>query len=235
MSQDHFYNSWPLGALPKHFQRNEPYLIRELGYDWSDARDIISIFEKKIAAYAGSKYAIAVDCCSNGIFLCMKYLNARGEITIPKRTYASIPMQILHAGCSVKFDETSWSGLYQLKPYPIYDSATRFTKGMYIGNNSFQVLSFQIKKRLPIGRGGMILTDSMEAYQWLKLASYDGRDLSVPSPDPNHINILGWHYYMTPEDAARGILLMDQLPIFNNDTGGDLNYTDLSKIKLFYN
>ena len=37
---------------------------------------------------------------------------------------------------------------------------------MYIGGDNFQTLSFQIKKRLPIGRGGMILTDDKK-YDWL--------------------------------------------------------------------
>ena len=48
---------------------------------------------------------------------------------------------------------------------------------MYVGNDAIQVVSFQIKKRIPIGRGGMILTDSKDAYDWFKYASYDGRDL----------------------------------------------------------
>jgi hypothetical protein len=39
--------------------------------------------------------------------------------------------------------------------------------------------------------------------------------------------------YMTPEDAARGILLMDQVPDDNPDCGGWENYADLSKKKLW--
>lgn len=227
------YNSWPIGKLPKEWQRPEPDLIKQKGYVWEDARDIVVMFENKLAKYAGCKYAITVDCCSNAIFLCLKYVNASGTLTIPTRTYISVPMQIIHTGCTVKFENIEWSGLYQLKPYNIYDSATRFTKNMYVGNNALQVLSFQIKKRLPIGRGGVILTDDESAYNWLKLASYDGRDLNTQYMSDNHIKQLGWHYYMTPEDAARGILLMDQLPEVNEDTGGSNNYFDVSTNKLF--
>ena len=42
-------------------------------------------------------------------------------------------------------------------------------------------------------------------------------------------------HYMTPEDAARGILLMDQTPEFNEDTGNSNTYSDLSNKKIFKN
>jgi len=226
------YRSWPLGAVPESMQRPELAKLRELGYNWSDPRDAIDIFEKKVANYSGAKYGIAVDSCSNGLFLCLKYLNASGKVSIPRRTYVSVPMQIIHAGCRVKFDDREWSGAYQLKPYPIWDAATRFTREMYIGDGALHVVSFQLKKRVPIGRGGMILTNDKEAYRWLKLASYDGRDLNNSYMNDN-FEILGWHMYMTPEDAARGILLMDQIPEVNEDSGCWKNYSDLSTKRIF--
>ena len=42
------YNSWPLGKLPKEFQRPELEMLKENGYEWTDARDVIDIFERKI-------------------------------------------------------------------------------------------------------------------------------------------------------------------------------------------
>lgn len=226
------YNIWPVGKLPKKWQRPELDQIKEKGYNWNDPRDVIDIFEKKVAKFAGSKYAVAVDCCSHGLFLCMKYLNCKDTITIPKNTYVSTPMQILHAGCKVKFENLKWSGVYQLKPYPIWDGAVRWTKNMFVGGDALQVVSFQIKKRIPIGRGGMIMTNSKKAYDWLKYASYDGRDLNTYYADDD-FKMIGWHYYMTPEDAARGILLMDQIPDTNEDTGHSNTYSDLSTKKIF--
>lgn len=224
------FTSWPSGKLPKHFQRPELDQLKTLGYNWNDPRDVVDMFEKKIAAFVGSKYAVTVDCCTHGLFLSMKYLNASGTITIPDRTYVSVAQQIVHAGCQVVFEDIEWSGVYQLKPYAIWDGATRWCKGMYQGG--LHVVSFQIKKRIPIGRGGVILTDDLEAYRWLKKASYDGRDLDVPQWDDDY-EIMGWHYYMTPEDAARGIMLMDQVPEHNEDCGGHENYTPLSTRTLF--
>ncbi len=230
------YNPWPIGKVPKHLQRPELDQIKELGYEWSDPRDVIDIFEKKVADFAGSKYAVSVDCCSHGLFLAMKYLQSTGElekdteITIPKMTYVSAAMQIIHAGNKVKFEDIEWSGVYQMLPTRLWDGAVRWNKGMYVGNNALQVVSFQIKKRIPIGKGGIILTDSPEAYRWLKLASYDGRDLNTPYTDPNHVSMMGYHMYMTPEDAARGIMLIDSVPEHNEDTGNHTTYVDVSKL-----
>lgn len=223
-------NSWPVGKLPKHFQRPELDLLKELGYEWDDPRDAVEIFERKVAEFAGSKYAVAVDCDTHALFLSLKCLNAKGIITIPKHTYQSVPMYIRHAGCEVAFRDEQWSGMYQLEPYPIWDAAVRWRKGMYQGG--LHIVSFQLKKRVPIGRGGMILLDDKNAYEWLKKARYDGRDLSVSQWDDD-ADICGWHMYMTPEDAARGIILMDQIPDENPDSATWENYVDQSQKKLF--
>ena len=228
---DQKYEAWPLGRLPKHWQRPELNLIKELGYDWSDPRDVVGIFEQEIATLTGSKYAVSVDCCSHGLFLCMKYLNISGEITIPNRTWVSVPMQIIHAGCTPIFEDIEWSGIYQLKPYPIWDAAVRLTKDMYVPD-SFMSLSFQIKKTLPIGRGGMILTDNKDAYEWLKKSRIDGRE-TTKRYDEDNVNMLGWHFYMTPEDAARGLMLLHELPNINKDSCCWKNYLDVSKFKVF--
>ena len=49
----------------------------------------------------------------------------------------------------------------------------------------------------------------------------------------DEFEFLGWHMYMTPEDAARGILIFDELPEINDDTGMPINYPDLSNQKVF--
>ena len=233
MSDKNKYTSWPLGRVPKELQRPELDQLTKAGYHWDDPRDAVYMFEDKVAKYSGAKHAIAVDCCSNGLFLCLKYFNASDTITIPSRTYVSVPMQIIHAGCQVRFKDYEWSGAYRLDPYPIIDGAVRFTKDMFMPG-MLQVVSFQLKKRVPIGRGGMILTDNDEANDWLRRASYDGRNIKVPYAEDN-FSMMGYHMYMTPEDAARGILLMDQIPEVNKDSQNSSMYTDLSKQAIFIN
>jgi dTDP-4-amino-4,6-dideoxygalactose transaminase len=201
---------------------------------------IVQMFEEEVADYTGSPYAVSVDSCTNALFLVCKYLKVK-EVTIPSKTYLSVPQSIIHSGGEVVFDTTKetndWSGIYQLKPYPIYDSAKRFTSEMYIPD-SFMCLSFHIKKHLKIGKGGMILTDDEEAVKWFKKARFSGRDeCSYHEDDFDNNPVIGWNFYMMPEIAARGILLINQFydlknkPIDNEDL--ELPYPDLSKFKLY--
>lgn len=226
------FSEWPLGELSKALERPELGLLKQAGYSWSDPYDIVEEFERQVAEFAGCQYAVAVDCCSHGLFLALKYLKATGSITIPKQTYVSVAMQIQHAGCTVAFENLEWSGVYQLKPYPVWDGAVRWRRNMYV--SGIQVVSFQIKKRIPIGRGGIILTNDEQAYNWLKKARHDGRDMQQYYID-DEFEFAGWHYYMTPEDAARGILLMAAIPGDYEDSGNNNTYVDLSNKKIFKN
>ena len=88
---------------------------------------------------------VLTHCC-----LCCEYLNVK-EVTIPARTYLSVPQSIIHAGGRVKFKDYRWKGIYQLEPYPIWDAAKRFTSNMYIPD-TYMCLSFHIKKHLKIGK-----------------------------------------------------------------------------------
>jgi hypothetical protein len=67
-----------------------------------------------------------------------------------------------------------------------------------------------------------------EAYEFFKLWRYDGRDMSKPYDHPDHIQSFGFHYYMTPEDAARGIILMDKIKDVG-DSGSWQNYPNLKQ------
>src|SRR3990172_12074217 len=127
-----------------------------------ERNNVIRQFEKTIANHCGAQYGVAVESCTAAIFLCCKYFNVRW-VHIPKFTYPGVACSIIHAGGKVSFSNDTWSGIYRLYPYEIYDSALRFMRGMYI-RGTFYCLSFHIKKHLPIGRGGMILCDDKKAY-----------------------------------------------------------------------
>lgn len=185
------------------------------------------MFEEVVAEYTGAPYAIALDNCTDAIFLCCTYLKVT-EVTIPKKTYLSVPQAIMTSGGKVNFDDIEWSGIYQLKPYPIYDSARRFTSGMYIPG-TFMCLSFHPKKILKMRKGGMILTDNLEAYKWFKKARHEGRD-EIPYIYDN-IRTIGWNMYMTPPDAADGLWLMSAMDKHNDDSFE--NYPDLTNNDLF--
>jgi dTDP-4-amino-4,6-dideoxygalactose transaminase len=163
---------------------------------------IVDEFEKRISEWCGAPYGVSVESCTMALFLCLQYVGVKEkEVIIPSRTYVGVPCRVIHAGGRVKFDDSAWEGEYELKPHNIWDAALRFKKNMYHGG--FQCLSFHSKKLLPIGRGGMILTDSEEAMRWFRRARFDGRN-PVPLQE-DHFDMLGWNCYMTAEQAARGI------------------------------
>jgi dTDP-4-amino-4,6-dideoxygalactose transaminase len=196
-------------------------------------------FERALCDYTGAPYAVTVDNQSNALFLSMMFEDIKEkEITIPARTYPSVPCEIIHAGGKVKFKEVKGKtikGAYQLEPTNIWDSALRFTADMYIPG-SHMCLSFTGPyKHFKLSKGGAILTDSLEAYHWFKRARYSGR--RECSYHDDHFDMLGWNFYMMPEIAARGLLLMNQF--YNMDgtkkTMEDLElpYPDLSKFKVY--
>jgi len=196
---------------------------------------IVQMFEEEISMYTGAPYAISVDSCTNALFLICKYLEVK-NVTIPSKTYLSVPMSIIHAGGNVIFDKNEktnhWTGIYQLKPYPIYDAAKRLTSNMYIPD-SFMGLSFHIKKQLGIGKGGIILTDNKNAADWFKKARYEGRSEKYYKEDT--IEQLGWNMYMTPQEAAQGLCLMQNYPEHNNDLEEKNGYRDLTEFPIFKN
>jgi dTDP-4-amino-4,6-dideoxygalactose transaminase len=175
---------------------------------------VVADFEKAICDYTGAPYSVAVDNCCNALFLVMKYIGVGGsEVTIPKHTYPGVPCEIINAGAYVKFKDNEGggnilTGAYQLEPYPVYDSALRFTADMYI-RNTYMCCSFTGPyKHLKLTKGGCILTDNEKAYTWLKRARFSGR--GECSYHEDSFEFAGWNYYMIPEIAARGLMLMRQ-------------------------
>lgn len=193
----------------------------------SPAFEVVERFESAVADFAGARHAVAVDCCSHAIFLCCKLLEV-GRVILPARTYISVANYVIHAGGTVEFEDYDWTGVYQLKPYPIIDGAKRFRRGMYEGG--LHCLSFHAKKHIPIGRGGMILTDNADDAAWLRRARYDGREGKPYAQE--RITVTGWHMYMTPAQAARGLELLGNMPSpYPPDLTED--YPDLREMPVF--
>jgi dTDP-4-amino-4,6-dideoxygalactose transaminase len=200
-------------------------------------------FEEKLAHYTGARFAVTLDNMSNGLFLALYYENKIKErteatITIPNRTYPSVPCEIIHAGLKVGFDQVKGKtikGAYQLKGSNVWDSALTFTADMYKPNTHMCVSFTGPYKHFKLSKGGAILTDDHEAYLWFKRARYSGR--REMSYHDDNLDMLGWNFYMMPELAARGLLLMNQ---FYNIDGSkkqnldlELPYPDLSKFEIY--
>ena len=160
-------------------------------------------FEQTIANFYGAPYAIAVDSCTHAMELCMRY-EKYDFVEVPTNTYISVPLIMKKIGIRQwRWEDNQWEKYYYIGSTNIVDAAVYFEKNSYIPGTYF-CLSFQQRKHLPLGRGGMILTDNPTSYYYLKKMSCDGRDFYRPWRDQD-IDVMGYHYYMTPEKAAEGI------------------------------
>jgi len=220
-------------AKPKSLRSKKPGTINGSVYQ------VTKDFEQALCDYTGAPYAVTVDNQSNAMFLALYYEKIKGQtIKIPSRTYPSVPCEIIHAGGKVEFEDlggTTLKGSYQLHPTKVWDSALRFTSDMYIPNTHMCLSFTGPYKHLKLGKGGAILTDDYEAYKWFKRARYSGRNECSYHED--NLDMLGWNFYMMPELASRGLLLMNQFykfdgtPKHNEDL--ELPYPDLSKFDVY--
>ncbi len=162
---------------------------------------VITDFEKEIAKFFGAPFAVAVDCCTHGLELCLR-LKRVEKISVPKHTYLSVPMLSSKLNIDMEWTDEKWQDYYYLTD-DIVDAAVLWKENSYIPG-TYMSVSFQFRKHLSLGRGGIILFDNKEDYDTLKRMSYDGR-----SPDESwavqNIKTIGYHYYMTPETAELGL------------------------------
>ena len=189
----------------------------------------VTNFEKEISKFFGSPFAIAVDSCTHGIELALRYTGEK-EILVPKRTYLSIPFLANKMGLDLFWKDEQWVDYYYLT-HNIIDAAVLWKKDSYI-RGTFMGLSFQFQKHLSLGRGGMLLTDNEEAAIQIKKMSYDGRLPNIPWRDQN-IDTYGYHYYMTPETAENGLNKLPKAIETEPKQWVVTDWPDLTKMKIF--
>ena len=188
-------------------------------------------FEQALCEYTGAKYAVAVNSGTAALLLCLCRPDNFGTLVeIPERTYVSVPCAIKLAGFDIAWRDERWRGVYQLKPFPIWDCARRFTSGMYVPGQ-FQCVSFSSSKILGVEQGGAILHDNKEADAWFRKMRFDGREEGV-DPREQNFDLIGHHCIMLPSIAAQALLKLYHLPKHNADLP-EYDYPDLSKCAAF--
>ncbi len=192
----------------------------------------VTDFETAIADFFGAPHAVAVDCCTHGIELCLRHQNIK-HYSVPKRTYISVPFLANKLGITFEWRDESWQDYYYLGNTNIIDAAVLWKKNSYIPG-TFMNISFQFKKHLSLGRGGVILCDNEKDASELKKMSYDGRLPDVPWREQD-ISSFGYHYYMTPETAQKGLEKLHDA-INTPPVRWKINdWPDLSQMKVFNN
>ena len=189
-------------------------------------------FESTIADFYGAPYAVATDCCTHALELCLRMNPPKQKVTVPTHTYISVPFTLEKLGIDWGWTDRVWYDYYYLGGTNIIDGAVHF-KQLGYQDNSFMCLSFQFKKPLGLGRGGAILCTHWDDYVTLKKMTYDGRIGNKPWAEQD-IDTMGYHYYMTPETAQAGL---DKLPIVAAQDWpqwSHANYPDLSNMAVFH-
>ena len=191
---------------------------------------VVEEFEKQISSFFGSKYAVAVDCCTHAIELCLRKQQIQ-KFSVPKRTYVSIPLLANKLNIDFEWRDEEWQDYYFLGGTNIVDAAVLWREDSYIPS-TFMCVSFQFRKHLSLGRGGIILTDDIEDAIILKKMSYDGRTPDIPWREQN-IDTFGYHYYMTPETAELGLKKLPEA-IASQPRKWTINdWPDLTKMEIF--
>ena len=191
--------------------------------------DLLLEFEKEISEYTGAPYVVLTDCCTHALEMCILYKSPT-KLSCSAHTYLSVPMMLHKLKIPFTYNHEPWQFEYQLEPSNIWDSARAFDQGMY-RKGSLQCVSFGHSKRLEIGHGGCILTDSKEDYTILKQMAFDGRDLNI-SPWQNQKEFrIGYHYYMRLEDAQKGLDMLRNGKL-NSKESQIVNYPDCSKLNI---
>ena len=148
---------------------------------------------------------MSTDCCTHAIELCLRHTQSKTAKS-PQHTYLSVPMTFEKLGIDWQFVDDKWTEYYYITDN-IIDAATMWRQNSYIPG-TYTCLSFQFRKHLKLGRGGIILCDNKQDRDALIKLGYDGRHRNAPWADQD-ISSIGYHYYMTPETAQVGL---DKLP-----------------------
>ena len=194
-------------------------------------------FEDALCQYTGSPFAVALNSGSVALQLALMWCDRHDlsrpqtVVSIPRRTYKSVPNAVRLAGCAIAWRDEDWRGAYKLRPFPVIDSARRFTSAMYRAGQ-FQCVSFAASKILGAEQGGAILHDSPEADDWFRPMRFDGRQEGLDPHLDTEFPDIALHCIMLPSVAATLNVRLHHLPKHNPDMG-DYDYPDQSLNKAF--
>ena len=214
------------------FQYQDPItVLASQGREFTETWHIVQEFERTIADFFGARHGVAVDCCTHAIELVLRDIDWRDHIALPAHTYMSVPMMLDKLHIPYSLSTQHWRESYDIIPGYLRDAATLWRSQAH-QSRSVTCVSFQFRKHLALGRGGMILLDDADHAQRLRRLCHDGRspDLTQWQQD---ITELGYHYYMTPETAALGLLMFEQRRDASYRVWSWQDYRDLRELSYF--
>lgn len=188
-------------------------------------------FENQLAEFFGAPYAVAVDCCTHGMELCLRMTKAK-LLTIPRHTYLSVPFLSEKLNIDMKWSDEEWVNYYYLTER-IIDAAVYWERDGYVPG-TFMCLSFHWRKHLKLGKGGVILLDNKKEADTLRALACDGRDPSYQWRNQN-IEQVGYRYFMPPLIAEKGLELLPEAIEREPKKWVHTDWPDISKMDVFQN
>ena len=177
---------------------------------------VVEVFEDEFAKYVGSNYACGVSSCTMAIYLTLTYLKHMDlKVNLPTMIPPVVANAVIHSGVKWQFiDNPGWMGnAYTLAENPILgrivDSAQYVSKDCAKFNGAFATLfSFYPTKPIAGIDGGMIATDNVEFYRWLRKAVMNGTSGAAANSWDRPVEFPGWKAYLSTAQAmvARSLL-----------------------------
>lgn len=197
----------------------------------------VAEFEREFAQFVHARYAIALCNGTATLHTALAALGAQpgDDVYVPPLTMASTTLAALHAGCVpnwIDVDPATWlMGPHPSKGYAIpvalyglvnpdwegwrtiVDAAQSLA--IHNPNVAFTSYSFQASKHLPLGEGGMLVTDDEELAELAREFSSLGYRMNarqpridvetLKSPIAARHHSVGWNYRMSDLVAAEGV------------------------------
>lgn len=114
---------------PYFTKDEEKEVIDVLRSGWIVQGPKVEAFEKKIAAYAGAKYAIATSSCTTALHLALLLLGIgpRDEVIVPSFTFIATANSVLYTGATPVFADVA-KDTYNLDPEDVKRKITKRTR-----------------------------------------------------------------------------------------------------------
>ncbi|MDO8621177.1 MAG: DegT/DnrJ/EryC1/StrS family aminotransferase [Candidatus Levybacteria bacterium] len=178
-------------------------VVKVLKSGWLTMGEETLAFEEEFANYVGTKFAVALNSCTAGLFLSLKALGIGigDEVIVPSFTFASTVNVVVHSGAIPVFADIKKDD-FTLDPKSVERLITKKTKAImpvhYAGRKAFinyelpvvedsahlipkseasknlTAYSFYATKNMTTGEGGMITTDDEKLAIWLRKARLHG-------------------------------------------------------------
>ena len=141
---------------------------------------VVEQFEENFRNFVGAKYSCSINSATNAIFLL--FLNKNLTVKIPSIIPPVVCNALLTSGNKIEFvDNIEWVGhsyvLHDFGDYKIIDSAQKVERNQFSREaNDQDLMFFSFYPTKPVGScdGGIIVSNSEEKIEWLKMATLNG-------------------------------------------------------------